>query len=134
MVSISSIKSQLSGLSKAQLIGIAAGTAVVGTGVALGAVAIAKRRKKNSKRKSANRSKNTKRRNNHKKRGGKRGRYTPRTAGKRPDTSRRRIRYTKNGQPYVIVYKNIKGKRRKMARFISKKSARSSQRRSGGRY
>lgn len=54
-------------------------------------------------------------------------RYTPHTAGKRKDTSRRRIRYTKNGQPYVIM---ASGK----ARFISMKSAKSSRKRSGGRY
>lgn len=54
-------------------------------------------------------------------------RYTPHTAGKRRDTSRRRIRYTKNGQPYVIM---ASGK----ARFISMKSAKSSHKRKGGRY
>lgn len=54
-------------------------------------------------------------------------RYTPRTAGKRRDTSRRRIRYTKNGQPYVIL---ASGK----ARFIKKIGAKRSHRRKGGRY
>lgn len=56
-----------------------------------------------------------------------RNRYTPHTAGKRKDTSHRRIRYTKNGQPYVIM---ASGK----ARFIKKKGARTSHRRKGGRY
>jgi hypothetical protein len=51
----------------------------------------------------------------------------PHTAGKRKDTSRRRIRYTKNNQPYVIM---ASGK----ARFISKRSVSSSRKRKGGRY
>lgn len=61
-------------------------------------------------------------------------RKTPRTAGKKPDTSRKRIRYTKNGQPYVIVYRNINGSRRKMAKFIKRSSAKKSHKRTGGRY
>jgi hypothetical protein len=51
----------------------------------------------------------------------------PHTAGKRKDRSRKRIRFTKNNQPYVIL---ASGK----ARFISKKSARISRKRTGGRY
>jgi hypothetical protein len=54
-------------------------------------------------------------------------RKTPHTAGKRRDTSRKRIRYTKKGQPYVIT---SHGK----ARFISKASASSSYKRKGGKY
>jgi hypothetical protein len=54
-------------------------------------------------------------------------RYTPHTAGKRKDTSRKRIRYTKNGQPYLIL-------RSGKARFIKKKGARSAHKRAGGRY
>lgn len=50
-----------------------------------------------------------------------------RTARKKKDRSTRRIRMTKNGQPYIILKS---GK----ARFISKKSARSSRKRRGGRY
>jgi len=50
-----------------------------------------------------------------------------RTAGKRKDRSMRRIRMTKNGQPYVIL-------RSGKARFISKRSARLSRKRKGGRY
>lgn len=56
-----------------------------------------------------------------------RRRTTPHTAGKRKDTSRRRIRYTKNGQPYIIL---ASGK----AKFITLKSAGLSHRRKGGRY
>jgi hypothetical protein len=51
----------------------------------------------------------------------------PRTAGKRKDTSHRRIRYTKNNQPYIILSNG-------RARFISKKSAKSSRTRKGGKY
>ena len=50
-----------------------------------------------------------------------------RTAGKAKDRSTRRIRMTKNGQPYVILKS---GK----ARFIKKSSARLSRKRKGGRY
>ena len=50
-----------------------------------------------------------------------------RTAGKRKDTSHKRIRMTKNGQPYIILKS---GK----ARFIKKSSARASRKRKGGRY
>jgi hypothetical protein len=56
-----------------------------------------------------------------------RKRRTPRTAGKGKDTSRKRIRYTKNGQPYVIM---ASGK----AKFIKKKGARRSHKTKGGRY
>jgi len=56
-----------------------------------------------------------------------RHRHTPRTAGKGKDTSTRRIRQTKHGQPYIIL---ASGK----ARFISKASARASRKRKGGRY
>jgi hypothetical protein len=75
-----------------------------------------KKRKSRNKRNGASRT--------HRKKG---RRYTPRTAGKRKDTSRRRIRYTKNGQPYVIM---ASGK----ARFISMKSAKSAHKRRGGKY
>lgn len=112
---------------------IGAGALLVGGGaVALAVHHKRKSTKKGTKRKSKSKARNKTRRSysNHRKK----GRYTPHTAGKRPDTSRRRIRYTKNGQPYVIQYRNINGKRRKMARFISKKSAKSSRKRAGGRY
>jgi len=57
----------------------------------------------------------------------KRRRYTPHTAGKGKDRSHRRIRYTSKGQPYIIT-----GNGR--AKFISMKSAHSSQKRRGGKY
>jgi len=88
----------------------AGSAAVLGGGIAL----IAANRSRKSKKKSQ-------------KRRSKKGRYTPYTAGKRKDRSRKRIRYTKNGQPYVIMANG-------RARFISKKSVSSSRKRRGGRY
>lgn len=56
-----------------------------------------------------------------------RNQKSPYTAGKRKDTSHRRIRYTKNNQPYII-------KSDGRAQFISKKTVRSSKKRKGGKY
>ena len=95
--------------------GAIAGAGALALGAGITAVAVTKRRK--SKRKSS-KSRNSKR---------KKGRRTPRTAGKGKDRSRRRIRYTKNGQPYVITGS---GK----AKFIKKSSAKRSHRQKGGRY
>jgi len=95
--------------------GAIAGGTVVGATLAI-AGAATKKRRKTSKKKSSS-SKRSKSRS---------GSYA-RTAGKRKDTSRKRIRMTKNGQPYVIM---ASGK----ARFISKRSARLSRKRKGGRY
>lgn len=50
-----------------------------------------------------------------------------RTAGKGKDTSTKRIRMTKKGQPYIIL-------RSGKARFIKKSSARRSRKLKGGRY
>lgn len=58
---------------------------------------------------------------NHKKR-----RY-PHTAGKRRDTSHKRIRFTKRGQPYII-------QRNGRAKFISNRSVSQSRKRKGGKY
>jgi len=76
-----------------------------------------------AKRKTKRRSKAKKT----KKRSKKRKTKYARTAGKRKDTSRKRIRMTKSGQPYIIL---ASGK----ARFIKKSSARNSRKRKGGRY
>ena len=100
-------------------------SSVVGSGLAVGAVLgaaaiVRKKRKKSSKRKYY-RKKSSSRRSR------RRSRRTPRTAGKGKDRSRKRIRYTKNGQPYVIM---ASGK----ARFISKRGAKISRKRKGGRY
>lgn len=102
----------------------ASGIAIGATGAAvLATTAIVKRKKRKSKsyskaRKSKSRSK--------KRSKSRKARYA-RTAGKRKDRSHKRIRMTKSGQPYIILKS---GK----ARFISKKSARLSRKRKGGRY
>ena len=106
------------------IIGVGAGSAILGGVLGYVAGKSASKRKKSSsikRRKSKNSSyaRRTKRR--------KTGRKTPRTAGKRKDTSRKRIRYTKNGQPYVIM---ASGK----ARFIKKRGAKASHKKRGGRY
>jgi len=107
------------------------------TGLALGAAGVAgtigtvalvgKLRKKAKKRKtnktSSRRGRTKYKRPNRKKR---KVKYA-RTARKAKDRSTKRIRMTKNGQPYIILKS---GK----ARFISKSSARLSRRKKGGRY
>jgi len=101
----------------------AIGGAVAG-GLVVGTVAAVVSRRKKSTRKASSK----KRRKASAKRKVKKRSYKyARTAGKRKDTSSRRIRMTKNGQPYVILKS---GK----ARFIKKTSARTSRKRKGGRY
>ena len=99
----------------------AVGGALLGAGVTGAVIASvnsrSKPRKKASKKKRSSVRKKTKRKSY---------KYA-RTARKGKDTSTRRIRMTKNGQPYVILKS---GK----ARFIKKSSARSSRKRKGGRY
>lgn len=104
---------------------IGAGIGGVAIGGVLGFAAGRKSNKKRgrSKRRSVN--KNSRKRSITYKVKGRR--YTPHTAGKRKDTSHRRIRQTKTGQPYIIL---ASGK----AKFISRKSAKMSRKRSGGRY
>lgn len=99
----------------------AIGGAVIGSAVAGAAVYGATRA--SSSRRRATRKKSASVRRSRKKRSYK---YA-RTAGKAKDRSTRRIRMTKNGQPYVILKS---GK----ARFIKKSSARLSRKRKGGRY
>lgn len=99
----------------------AIGGAVVG-GSLVGAVIASRRKRKTSTRKTRKPKRRTTRRTK------KRRSYKyARTAGKRKDTSTKRIRMTKTGQPYIILKS---GK----ARFISKASARASRKRKGGRY
>jgi hypothetical protein len=132
---------ELPKLSTAELVGGAAAiTALAGVGVA---AAVIHHRKKSRKRKTA-RSKNTRKKLRRSKgrrklkfgskayrkkylKHGKRKQKKPYTAGNRKDTSRRRIRYTKNNQPYVLTSSG-------RARFISKKSVHNSQKRKGGKY
>lgn len=107
-------------------IATAIGGAVVG-GLVTGAVVGSVKSRKKTTRKTRRKKRSTKRRSS-KRRPTKRRKYKyARTAGKRKDRSTRRIRMTKNGQPYVIL---ASGK----ARFIKKSSARLSRKRKGGRY
>jgi len=102
-------------------LGAAIGGAVLGaatTGAVYGLTSTVKKSAKKRKKAKKSYSKKKKRSKSYK--------YA-RTAGKRRDRSTRRIRTTKNGQPYVIL---ASGK----ARFISKSSARNSRKRKGGRY
>jgi hypothetical protein len=102
--------------------GAAAGGALVGATV----TAIATRKKRSRKSSVKKRPKARKRTTTRSKPKRRKYKYA-RTAGKRKDTSTKRIRMTKNGQPYVILKS---GK----ARFIKKSSARASRKRKGGRY
>lgn len=104
----------------------AVGGAVAGS-LITGAVISASRSRKKSTRKTSVRRRTKARRKGTRKVKPKRTRRTPRTAGKRKDRSTKRIRMTKNGQPYIILKS---GK----ARFIKKTSARTSRKRKGGRY
>ena len=104
----------------ATAIGVAGAGVVLGVGTAAVVGAIKQRKTKRRKtRNSRKRTRSSKRR--------KKSYKYARTAGKRKDTSRRRIRMTKTGQPYIILANG-------RARFIKKSSARSSRRRKGGRY
>ena len=117
-------------------------SSVVGGGVALGiggliGASVVKKKRKKSKKKNKSSKKKTKRKGKKLKFGSKayrkkylgkkRKRHYPRTAGKRKDTSHKRIRMTKNGQPYIILANG-------RARFIKKRSASMSRKRKGGRY
>lgn len=108
-------------VNKAVAIGTASILTIGGIGYAVSRKR-SKSRKKNNKRKSKHKynNKNSRSHSKHKQR-------KPYTAGKRKDTSKRRIRYTKNNQPYVILANG-------RARFIKKKSVRNSRKRKGGRY
>jgi len=107
------------------IIGGAVGGAALGTVVGVTAANLVSAKKTKKKRKAKSKNKRKKRYRTHKHR--KRKNHYARTTGKRKDTSHKRIRMTKNGQPYIIL---ASGK----ARFIKKSSARHSRRRKGGRY
>jgi len=117
------VKSYVGANKQTVIAGAALGT--VATAGVLGTLATVKKRK-TTKKKTTKKRKTTRRRT-YKTKKGKRIRRTPHTAGKGRDRSTRRIRYTKKGQPYVIMKS---GK----ARFIKKSSAKRSHKRKGGRY
>jgi len=97
-------------------------------GAVLGTVALIKRKRKKKSKRKASRKKSSTRRGRRRRSSKKRRTHKyARTAGKRKDTSHKRIRMTKNGQPYIILKS---GK----ARFIKRSSARRSRKMKGGRY
>lgn len=121
---------------------VASGTgAVIGAGTTAAIIGtIKKKRKKAKKKTKKSKKKTTKRKSKRRKLkfgskayrkkylGKKRKKQKqPYTAGKRKDTSTRRIRYTKNNQPYVILANG-------RARFIKRSSASRSRKLKGGRY
>lgn len=102
-------------------IGVGAAALGVATGVGVASIVGASKRRKSKRRKTRNsRKRNSRNKNVRNKR-----KYYPEPRGKK--YSRKKIRMTKNGQPYIIT---ASGK----ARFISKRSAKSSHRRKGGKY
>jgi hypothetical protein len=114
----------------------AIGAGIVGAGVIVG-IAVAKKSSKKSKKRKKTSKKKTSRKGRKLKFGSKayrkkylgkrRKQRKPHTAGKRRDTSHRRIRFTKNNQPYIIL---PNGK----ARFVKRSSASRSRKLKGGRY
>lgn len=120
-------------------IALGTGSALAVGGLVVGAISVAKKRKK-----SKSKSKSRKKKASSRRSGGRKLKFgskawrkkycnkgrrqkQPYTAGKRKDTSHRRIRYTKNNQPYIIL---ASGK----ARFIKKSSVSRSRKLKGGRY
>jgi len=133
---ISKVKGALGNVSPAVAGAAIAGGVGVGAGLA-GVAALRKRRKKTAAKKSrkkkgrklkfgskAWRRKYSRRRKN-KHRTSSHGRLRYHSHRKRP--SGKGIHYTKHGQPYIIL---SSGK----ARFVSKRGARASRKRKGGRY
>jgi len=104
---------------------VAVTAGLAGAAVAGGTAVALFRRRGKKKRKNRHPRRGTRRRSNKSVR--RRRRRTPYTAGKRRDTSTKRIRYTKRGQPYIIL-------RNGRARFIKSHSARLSHKKKGGRY
>lgn len=130
---------ELPKLSTGEIIG---GAAAIGGIAALGVAAAVIHHKRKNKRRKKSSHKNI-RKTSHRSSGRKlkfgskayrkkylkhgRRQKMPHTAGKRRDTSHRRIRYTKHNQPYII-------KADGRARFISKKSVSRSRKLKGGKY
>jgi hypothetical protein len=104
--------------------------ATVGGGVVAGVTAIQivrKARKKSTKVKKKTRKARKTKSKTRRKVSKKTKQRQPYTAGKRRDTSTRRIRFTKNNQPYIILKS---GK----ARFIKKASVARMRKQKGGKY
>lgn len=125
---VSGTLQNISGLISANPVASAVVGGSLAAGTVLGAAALVKsKRKKKSKSKSTRKKRSSSRSGRRGKRTKRKNYKYARTARKRKDTSTKRIRMTKNGQPYIILKS---GK----ARFIKKSSARQSRKRKGGRY
>jgi len=101
-------------------IGIGASSLVAGAAIGATASSLLRKRKSKSRRRRTSRPIRRKRAT------GTRKRKRP-TASRKRTVSTKRIHYTKTGQPYIKL-------RSGKARFIKKKSARTSRKRKGGRY
>lgn len=97
-----------------------AGIGAVGGAVATGLLTSKSKKSRKKSRKKTKYYRHGRRKHKHK-------RKYPYTARKRKDTSHRRIRFTKRGQPYIIL-------RSGKARFLKKSSVRRSRKRKGGKY
>jgi len=121
--------SKLESLSDTQKL-LAAGATGLLVGSTVGVVAAKVASSTKKKRKSSSKSSSSRKRSSSTKRKSRRTRKRqrkPYTAGKGKDRSTRRIRFTKNNQPYVIMANG-------RARFIKRSSVRRSRKRKGGRY
>lgn len=101
---------------------IAAGIGGIAVGATVATIAAKRSASKKSRKRRVSKNRATRKRAHRNKM-----QRQPYTAGKRKDTSHRRIRYTSNNQPYIIL-------RSGKARFISKRSVSSSRKRKGGKY
>jgi hypothetical protein len=117
-MSLTTLSDGILGVIKENPIAVGVGTVGAAVGVGLGTAAIVKAVKRRKTKRA--KARNSRKRNNRNKRSKKRTKHTKRT-------SHKRIRYTKKGQPYIILKS---GK----ARFIKKRSAKSSKKRKGGYY
>lgn len=118
---VQGITSDVGGFIKENPLATAVGAGVVGAGVGVGVAAlVGSSSKKTTRKKSrkSNKRKTKKKKSKQKK---------PYTAGKNRDRSRKRIRYTKNNQPYILL-------RSGKARFIKKSSVSRRRKLKGGTY
>jgi len=137
---LASAETALSGLSPATAgVAGAVGGAIVGGGITGLVVSKISNKRKKSKSKSTRKRTSVHRKSKGRKLkfgskayrkkylGKHRKQKQPHTAGKRKDTSHKRIRYTKHNQPYIILANG-------RARFIKKSSVTRARKLKGGRY
>lgn len=123
--------SWLAALNAAKTVGgkpgiFAAGAAAAG----IGAIALLRRRKK--ARVAPARKAPSKRAKPRKKGRGKKSKRRTEAGELSPAPSKQKIRFTKKGQPFIMVTRTIKGKSRRMAQFIKKSTAKAAKSRKGG--